>query len=130
MTRELEGKIAFVTGSGRGLGSVMARRLAEQGAHVAVHDLTWESPARFGEFADLGEVRQHIEALGVKSVAVTGNIGDREAVGRMKAEIESMRSRASSAPSSSSSIAPAVTSVPRATSPSPTTCWASPTRTS
>ncbi|HHY51137.1 MAG TPA: SDR family oxidoreductase [Alphaproteobacteria bacterium] len=89
MTRELEGKIAFVTGSGRGLGSVMARRLAEQGAHVAVHDLTWESPARFGEFADLGEVRQHIEALGVKSVAVTGNIGDREAVGRMKAEIES-----------------------------------------
>ena len=28
MTKELAGKIAFVTGSGRGLGRVMAERLA------------------------------------------------------------------------------------------------------
>lgn len=88
MARELEGKIAFVTGSGRGLGNVMARRLAEQGAHVAVHDLSFESPARFGESANLDEVVKKIEALGVKSVGVTGNIGDRDAVAKMKADIE------------------------------------------
>ena len=86
--RELEGKIAFVTGSGRGLGNVMARRLAEKGAHVAVHDLTWESPARFGENPDLGAVVKQIESMGVRSVGVSGNIGDRDAVAKMKSEIE------------------------------------------
>ena len=30
MEKELAGKIAFVTGSGRGLGNVMAHRLAEK----------------------------------------------------------------------------------------------------
>ena len=39
MTKELAGKIAFVTGSGRGLGRAMAERLAELGADVAIHDL-------------------------------------------------------------------------------------------
>lgn len=88
MTKELEGKIAFVTGSGRGLGNVMARRLAAEGAHVAVHDLTFDSPARFGESPNLDAVVKQIESLGVKSVGVTGNIGDRDAVARMKADIE------------------------------------------
>lgn len=87
MDKELSGKIAFVTGSGRGLGNVMARRLAEHGAHVVVHDLSAESPARFGEHANLDEVVKQIETYGVKSVGVTGNIGDRDAVARMKSEI-------------------------------------------
>ena len=43
MDRELSGKIAFVTGSGRGLGQVMAERLAELGADVAIHDLDWDA---------------------------------------------------------------------------------------
>lgn len=34
--RELSGLTAFVTGSGRGLGRVMADRLAELGANVAI----------------------------------------------------------------------------------------------
>ena len=46
MIKELAGKIAFVTGSGRGLGRVMAERLAELGADVAIHDLTWTGPAK------------------------------------------------------------------------------------
>ncbi|MDB5540978.1 MAG: 3-oxoacyl-ACP reductase [Devosia sp.] len=87
MTKELEGKNAFVTGSGRGLGNVMARRLAERGANVAVHDLTWDAPAKFGENANLDEVVKQIEALGVKSVGVIGNISDRDAVAKMKSDI-------------------------------------------
>lgn len=87
MDKELTGKTAFVTGSGRGLGSVMARKLAEMGANVIVHDLSWEAPARFGEHKDLGEVVGHIEGMGVRSMGVVGNIGDRDAIAAMKDEI-------------------------------------------
>ncbi len=87
MAKDLAGKIAFVSGSGRGLGQVMARKIALMGADVAVHDLSWSEPAKFGENADLGAVVAQIEALGVRCTAVTGNIGDRDAVARMKADI-------------------------------------------
>ncbi len=88
MELELAGKIAFVSGSGRGLGSFMARRLAEMGADVAVHDLSWTETAKYGEATDLGVMVRNIEAYGVRSVGVTGNIGDRDAVARMRADIE------------------------------------------
>jgi NAD(P)-dependent dehydrogenase (short-subunit alcohol dehydrogenase family) len=84
----LDGKVAFVTGSGRGLGNAMARKIAAMGADVIVHDLDWEAPAKYGEAKDLGVAVDTIEAMGVRSMAVTGNIGDREAVARMRKEIE------------------------------------------
>jgi NAD(P)-dependent dehydrogenase (short-subunit alcohol dehydrogenase family) len=87
MSKELSGKVAFVTGSGRGLGNVMARKLAELGADVAIHDLSWEATAKYGEAANLGEVAKQMESLGVRTVAVTGNIGDPAAVAKMKEEI-------------------------------------------
>ena len=89
MEQELKGKIAFVSGSGRGLGSFMAKRLAQMGADVVVHDLSWEETAKYGEASNLGEMVKEIEALGVRSMAVVGNIGDRDAIGRMRSEIES-----------------------------------------
>src|ERR1700761_4339647 len=89
MTKELSGKIAFVTGSGRGLGRVMAERLAELGADLAIHDLTWTAPAKYGEAADLDAVATAIASRhGGKVVAVTGNIGDKAAVAKMKEDIE------------------------------------------
>src|SRR3954464_8102757 len=88
MSRELDGKVAFVTGSGRGLGRVMAERLADLGADVAIHDLDWTAPAKYGEAADLGVVAEAIGKHGVRTAAVTGNIGDAGAVAKMKEDIE------------------------------------------
>jgi 3-oxoacyl-[acyl-carrier protein] reductase len=89
MSKELSGKIAFVTGSGRGLGRAMAERLAELGADVAIHDLSETAPAEYGEAADLGAVAKDIARHGGRVVAVTGNIGDKAAVAKMREEIES-----------------------------------------
>jgi 3-oxoacyl-[acyl-carrier protein] reductase len=89
MSKELAGKTAFVTGSGRGLGRAMAERLAGLGADVAIHDLDWNAPAKYDEAADLGAVAKSLETHGIRTVAVTGNIGERAAVLRMRQEIES-----------------------------------------
>ncbi len=35
---ELSGKVAFVSGSGRGLGRTAAELIAERGADIAIHD--------------------------------------------------------------------------------------------
>lgn len=88
MVKELEGKVAFVTGSGRGLGNVMARKIAAMGADVVVHDLSATETAKFGEAKSLDEVVKQIESLGVRSLGVTGNIGDRVAVHNMRQQIE------------------------------------------
>ena len=88
MTKELAGKIAFVTGSGRGLGRAMAERLAELGADVAIHDLSRTEPAKYGEAPDLEAVAKQIARHGGRVAAVTGNIGDKAAVAKMKQDIE------------------------------------------
>jgi 3-oxoacyl-[acyl-carrier protein] reductase len=88
MTKELSGRTAFVTGSGRGIGRAIAERLAELGADVAIHDLDWTSPAKYAEAGNLGEVAKAMERFGTRTMAVTGNIGDRAAVQQMARDIE------------------------------------------
>jgi NAD(P)-dependent dehydrogenase (short-subunit alcohol dehydrogenase family) len=70
----LEGKVAIVTGAGRGIGREHALALAREGAKVVVNDLgatlqgegTDESPAH--------DVVREIEALGSAAVADGGNV--------------------------------------------------------
>ena len=88
MTREHEGKVAFVTGSGRGLGRLMAEKIAARGADIVLHDLDFTAPAKYGEAADLAEVERQFAGLGVRTTHVTGNIGDAAAVAAMRAHIE------------------------------------------
>jgi 3-oxoacyl-[acyl-carrier protein] reductase len=84
----LAGQVALVTGSGRGLGHAMARRLAELGAAVAVHDQHDAAPAEFGEFASLADSEAAVAAFGHPTMAVTGDIADEARVGVMVREIE------------------------------------------
>ena len=62
---QLDGKVAIVTGSGRGIGQQVALRLARDGASVVVNDLD-DAPA--------GETVALIEKLGVKAVACNGDV--------------------------------------------------------
>jgi 3-oxoacyl-[acyl-carrier protein] reductase len=61
----LEGKVAVVSGSGRGIGREVALKLAAEGAHVVVNDLD-EEPA--------GETVADIVAAGGRAVACAGSV--------------------------------------------------------
>jgi 3-oxoacyl-[acyl-carrier protein] reductase len=87
MSKDLTGKIALVTGSGRGLGRLMAERLASRGASIVLHDREWDAPSQYGEATDLGMVEQQFKQFQVPTLAVTANIGDASAVAAMKAKI-------------------------------------------
>jgi 3-oxoacyl-[acyl-carrier protein] reductase len=84
----LKGEVALVTGSGRGLGHAVARRLAELGASVAVHDRDERAPAEFGEFADLAASHADVAAVGGRTCVVIGDIADETRVGAMAADVE------------------------------------------
>src|SRR5690606_9536998 len=62
----LDGKVAIVTGSGRGLGLAYAQELARRGASVVVNDVSAEA-------AD--DAVASIEAAGGKAVAVAAPVG-------------------------------------------------------
>src|SRR3989475_10121161 len=72
ITKKLAGKVALVTGGSRSIGAAIAKRLATDGAAVA---LTYSaSPGK----AD--EVVRSIEAAGGKALAVKADAAETEAV--------------------------------------------------
>jgi 3-oxoacyl-[acyl-carrier protein] reductase len=65
MTRKLEGKVALITGSGRGIGRSIALKLAAEGARIVVNDLDAE-PAQ--------ETVDSVRQAGGTAVACVGNV--------------------------------------------------------
>jgi 3-oxoacyl-[acyl-carrier protein] reductase len=65
MTKKLQGKVALITGSGRGIGRAIAIKLAAEGARVVVNDLD-EVPAQ--------EVVDAIRAAGGEAVSCVGSV--------------------------------------------------------
>jgi 3-oxoacyl-[acyl-carrier protein] reductase len=80
---KLDGKVAIVTGAGRGLGRSYARRLASLGAKVAVMDLDLKSYQAFESEANdmVGESTvAEIENEGGTAIGMTMDVSDRDAV--------------------------------------------------
>jgi 3-oxoacyl-[acyl-carrier protein] reductase len=80
----LAGRVAWVTGSSRGLGRVIATRLCELGAHVAVHGTRPDSPRSFGEGESMEQVARDVaaEARGT-TMPLWGDVTDEAEVKRM-----------------------------------------------
>ena len=72
MNRKLEGKIALITGGSRGIGAAIAKRLAADGANVAI---------TYTKGADAAaSVVKEIERAGRKAIAIQADAADAEAV--------------------------------------------------
>jgi 3-oxoacyl-[acyl-carrier protein] reductase len=73
--RALKGKVALVTGAGRGLGRAFAEKLAAMGADVAIHGMRENGPAEYGEGSTLTAVAEDVaKAHGVKTIRVLGDL--------------------------------------------------------
>ena len=93
-TRLFSGRTAFVTGSSRGIGRVIAAHLASLGASVAIQGTTPTSARAFGEAASLEAVARAIEAeSGSRALPVAGNLADPEAVRNLVATIRATLGR-------------------------------------
>lgn len=90
LSHSLEGKTAWITGSSRGLGRVMAEELASLGAKVAVHGTRPDSPRTFGEGGTMQELAAEIAtAARTDALATWCDVTREEEVNRVVGEIRS-----------------------------------------
>ena len=79
----LDGRVAVVTGSGRGLGREFALCLAGEGAAVVVNDVGVSLRGDATDEDPAADVWPEIEALGGRAVAARDSVTDFDAAGRI-----------------------------------------------
>ena len=77
--REFRGKVALVTGAGRGMGRAVAMRLAAGGAAVAINDIEASAARR---------VAEEMKAAGFRAAAAPGDVTSANDVRRMVSDTE------------------------------------------
>lgn len=77
---QLAGKVAVITGSGRGIGQAIALRLAQDGADIVVNFFRNRAPAE-ATAARIGE-------LGRRALVVKADVGEPEGIERLIGEAE------------------------------------------
>ncbi len=84
---KLDGKVALVTGSARGLGRAYALHLAKIGADVVVNDIDMDAAKQYSEELTAPTVMDEIRALGRRSLGIVANVTDKSQVNRMVEQI-------------------------------------------
>jgi NAD(P)-dependent dehydrogenase (short-subunit alcohol dehydrogenase family) len=83
---KLEGRVAVITGAGRGIGAEVARTFAAEGASVVVNDLGASMDGSQTEGTPADEVAEEIRKAGGKAVSNNCDVTDFEATGRLIAQ--------------------------------------------
>jgi enoyl-[acyl-carrier protein] reductase III len=77
---DFEGKIALITGSGRGIGRAIALHLAEHGADIVINFFRNRAPAE--------DTANEIARLGRKAIVVKADVGEPDGIEHLFAETE------------------------------------------
>ena len=83
MSRLCEGRVAIVTGAGRGIGREHALSLASQGAKVVVNDLGGNIDGSGGDLSPAEQVVQEIKGMGGDAVSNGDNVASWEGAQRL-----------------------------------------------
>lgn len=80
---KLKGKVALITGAGRGIGRAHALRLASLGADIVINDINLDSHKEFNETITASTVMEEVRALGVRCIGLQADVTHKKDVEAM-----------------------------------------------